>query len=367
MSKTVCFVDDKLRWDNFVTSHPEFALMQSWEWGEFKKELGWKVLRYGVEQNGKLVAGAQVKVKYFGFNLIGVAYIARGPIMNWQDEETARMLFDAIHAKMRRKHIIFLKIEPALDWSPETVQTLRNFGFRESRFRNQPQCTTIIDLRPEETTILARMHKSNRKNIKRSQRDGIVIRMGDESDLPIALDLLKHTAERKHFSEQSLDYYQKEWKLLSRSGNYKIHLAEYSRKVIAMSMDVIFGDRCFALHSGSLDEFNHLKANDLLIWHVIQWAKLKGCVAYDLWGVPDEIGDYMKRGEEIPIERKDGLWGVYYFKRGFGGTLSNYVGAWDFVYSNLFFRFMEMALRLIGSHENMIRLGGLFNRNDEIH
>ena len=67
----------------------------------------------------------------------------------------------------------------------------------------------------------------------------------------------------------------------------------------------------------------------LIQWEAIRWAKQKGCASYDLWGVPDD--------EEGNLEaqfsaRSDGLWGVYRFKRGFGGELMRTCGAWDKVY-----------------------------------
>lgn len=39
-------------WNAFAAREPSFALLQSWEWGEFKENLGWKVYRIAVlEQN----------------------------------------------------------------------------------------------------------------------------------------------------------------------------------------------------------------------------------------------------------------------------------------------------------------------------
>jgi peptidoglycan pentaglycine glycine transferase (the first glycine) len=69
-------------------------------------------------------------------------------------------------------------------------------------------------------------------------------------------------------------------------------------------------------------------------WAAIQWAKRHGATCYDLWGVPD--------AEEAQLEaeferRRDGLWGVYGFKRGFGGRVVRSVGAWDKVYNPLLY------------------------------
>ncbi|NIV29998.1 MAG: methicillin resistance protein, partial [Anaerolineae bacterium] len=53
---------------------------------------------------------------------------------------------------------------------------------------------------------------------------------------------------------------------------------------------------------------------------------------YDLWGVPDEDEATLEAGF---TKRNDGLWGVYRFKRGFGGRLVRTAGAWDLVYAPL--------------------------------
>ena len=61
-----------------------------------------------------------------------------------------------------------------------------------------------------------------------------------------------------------------------------------------------------------------------------QWARERGCLTYDLWGIPDEEEEVLER--EF-LKRSDGLWGVYRFKRGFGGQVMHYLGAYDYVYS----------------------------------
>jgi lipid II:glycine glycyltransferase (peptidoglycan interpeptide bridge formation enzyme) len=48
-----------------------------------------------------------------------------------------------------------------------------------------------------------------------------------------------------------------------------------------------------------------------------------------MWGVPDEELDYL---EAEFTSRKDGLWPVYRFKRGFGGELERSVGPWERIY-----------------------------------
>jgi lipid II:glycine glycyltransferase (peptidoglycan interpeptide bridge formation enzyme) len=61
-----------------------------------------------------------------------------------------------------------------------------------------------------------------------------------------------------------------------------------------------------------------------------------------LWGVPDYDEETL---EAQFTERQDGLWGVYRFKRGFGGQLTRTIGAWDRAYRPLRYRLYRWALR----------------------
>ena len=63
----------------------------------------------------------------------------------------------------------------------------------------------------------------------------------------------------------------------------------------------------------------------LIQWEAMRWARSVGCDEYDLWGVPDYDLDTLEANFS---NRSDGLWGVYRFKRGFGGELRRAVGPW---------------------------------------
>lgn len=61
----------------------------------------------------------------------------------------------------------------------------------------------------------------------------------------------------------------------------------------------------------------------------MKWAKSAGCETYDLWGIPDEEEETLETEFET---RNDGLWGVYRFKRGFGGKIMRSASAWEKIY-----------------------------------
>jgi len=74
------------------------------------------------------------------------------------------------------------------------------------------------------------------------------------------------------------------------------------------------------------------------IWAAIQWAKAQGCSRYDMWGVPDVPQERLEADFQ---EREEGLWGVYRFKRGWGGDIVRTVGSTDRVNNKLLYRLYQ--------------------------
>lgn len=348
---------ERKRWNAFVAQWHSFEIMQCYEWGIFKKVLGWKVVRLAVERDGAWVAGAQMLIKPLPLGLASIAYIPRGPLLHWEDIAAAQTLLPALHAAARKHRAISLKIEPAIPFSLEAHRQLQAYGFRRSPFNNQPQCTMLIDLTPDEDTILANMHKTTRYNIRHSARQGVVVREATVADLDTFFRLIKFTATQAGFPARSYDYYRQEWDTLAPQGYLKLFLAICGDEVLAARMPAVFGRQAATLHSGSFDVHRNLKPNELLMWASLQWAKAQGCTTYDVWGIPDEIGANLCQGQPLPENQTGGLWGVYQFKRGFGGSVAYSVGAYDFVYSPLLYELMNTAMAQLGSLEKLAQWG----------
>ena len=91
-------------------------------------------------------------------------------------------------------------------------------------------------------------------------------------------------------------------------------------------------------YGGSTEEGLKSGANHALQWQAIQWARERGCRLYDFWGVPDQLGLAAAAGDEAEralLEeqaRSDPLYGVFRFKKGFGGRVVRYLPAYDRVY-----------------------------------
>jgi lipid II:glycine glycyltransferase (peptidoglycan interpeptide bridge formation enzyme) len=102
----------------------------------------------------------------------------------------------------------------------------------------------------------------------------------------------------------------------------------------------------YYFYGASADEERNRKPTYPLQWEAIRWAQKKGCVEYDMWGIPDEAAGVEEDDAEA---REDGLWGVYRFKRGFGGTVRRAIQTYDRVYNPLLYKLYLRRLSSSGA------------------
>lgn len=335
---------DQAEWDARVAAAPQAHLLQSWAWGELKSRFGWHVQRVAVKG-----ACAQVLYRRLPAGLGSIAYVPKGPLLDFADAAAAGRLLDAIWPLARAQRAICLKIEPnVVDSGPTAgerplAERLAALGFRPSAQTVQPRRTLLVELDDEPDALLARMKQKTRYNIRLAGRRGVCVRAGHRDDLAAFYQLMRTTAERDGFGIHSQDYYESAHYLLVEPGLGRLLLAEHEGSLLAALVVMAFaGEACY-MYGASAEEGRNLMPTYLLQWESMVWAKEAGCQTYDLWGVPDEDEEALEAGF---VDRSDGLWGVYRFKRGFGGRLVRTAGAWDLVYAPLRYRLYHAALAL---------------------
>jgi len=304
-------------WSKFLTDHPGAHLLQSPQWGELKTSFGWEVERLSIEH-----AGAQVLFRRFPLGLT-LAYIPKGPIGEWLPH-----LLPELDALCRQRRAFVLKIEPDSVSDPTHTDRLKEHGFIPSPQTIQPRRTLIVDLEDDEDQILAHMHQKTRYNIRLASRKEIEVRPWD--DLESFGRMILKTAARDRFGVHVPAYYKRAYNLFHPSGECEVFVASYKNQPLAALMVFIQGTRSWYLYGASTTEHRNLMPNYLLQWEAMRWARSRGCTQYDLWGVPDEDLETL---ETRFTSRREGLWGVYRFKRGFGGDLVRTAGAWDRPYN----------------------------------
>jgi lipid II:glycine glycyltransferase (peptidoglycan interpeptide bridge formation enzyme) len=324
-------------WDGFNATHPDGHTLQSADWGQFKSEFGWQQQIIGVvDPSGQVVAGALILYKRVHRLLpVSVAYIPAGPLLPIEgtpDAAEARAaLWRGIDSAARRNAAAFLKVEPC-DWyreRPGLEALLRSNGFIQSRQTIQPPRTVVIDLDRAEDQILKGMNQSTRYKARIGPKKEVETRIGTAADLASFAALMGTTGQRDGFSVHEPAYYARAYQLFAPSGRCALILASYQGRDLAAVMVFRHGDKAYYLYGASSNEERDRMPTYVVQWAAIRWALAQGAKYYDFWGVPDAAPEVLEAEFE---KRRDGLWGVYGFKRGWGGRVVRSVGAWDKVY-----------------------------------
>ena len=324
---------DVAGWDSYLSRFPNAHILQSADWGELKAASGWEVRRLVAEK-----AGGQLLIRRLPYG-IKFAYLPKGPVgENWS------ALWPEVDRLCRQAGAIFLKVEPdAWDRSTEAANpVLPPDGFRPSGHAIQPMRTLTVDLSGDEIDILDRMKQKTRYNIRLALKRGIVVK--PSADLETFYHLMEITSRRDNFGVHQISYYQQTYDLFHPRGQCELLLAEFDREPVAALMVLARGRRAWYFYGASSEAHRELMPTYLIQWEAMRWARSSGCEEYDLWGVPD----YDQETLEADFSRRsDGLWGVYRFKRGFGGRLRRSAGPWDRVYNPFLYSLYSLWIKRI--------------------
>ena len=321
-------------WKDFLSKCPNANLLQTAAWGELKSDFGWETIRMAVvseERNW----GAQILFRNLplGFTL---AYLPKGPVLQEGDGSKdmsfpGQNFWAKVDQLCRSKRAVFLKVEPDLG-NNHGGRDLP-IGFRASPHAIQPLRTIVVDLQGSEDEILARMKQKTRYNIRLAAKKGVVIR--SSSDIEIFFRLMQTTSERDQFGIHNQEYYLRAFNLFKPENDCELLLAEYEGEPLAALMVFVAGERSWYLYGASASHHRDRMPTYLLQWEAMKWARKQGCTQYDLWGIPDYDQEVL---EGQFADRSDGLWGIYRFKRGFGGEIKRSAGPWDRVYQSIIYK-----------------------------
>ncbi|HUF37140.1 MAG TPA: peptidoglycan bridge formation glycyltransferase FemA/FemB family protein [Anaerolineales bacterium] len=325
-------------WNRTIETLPGAHLLQTGEWARLKSGFGWAPHhRIWPGPDGRAAAAAVTLVRRIPMGglaaRIAVAYVPKGPLLDWANAGLRKKVLADLVADARRKGALLLKIDPevvvgtgepgGLDDLPapvgvETVLALRKAGWIPVEDQVQYRNTVVIDLRPDEETLLERMKQKTRYNVRLAERRGVTIRPGTGADFDLLYRMYAETSVRDGFVIRDERYYKTLWKTLLEAGMLDPLVAEVDGDPVAAAAVARFGGTAIYLHGMSTGSHREKMPNHLLQWEAMRRARAAGCERYDLWGAPEQF------------EETDPLWGVYRFKEGFGGQVVRFIGAWDY-------------------------------------
>ena len=313
-------VDSQTAWQSQLLSLPAPHLLQTWTWGELKRRFGWSAERIVFQDGaGDPVAMAQVLTRTS--RGLKVAYCPKGPTLRWEDKNLRFEVLSQLVTRARSDGAFVLKIDPEVpydDGDGSAVESdLRSAGWRRASRQAQFRNTLLLDLRQDEESLLSGMKQKWRYNVRLAVRKGVTVRRGSHDDLALLYRMYAETSRRDGFVIRTRDYYLRAWGMFTEEGLALPLIAEVEGIPVAAQVIYRFGKTGWYLYGMSTNEHREKMPNHLLHWEAIKWARSQGCEVYDFVGAPEEL------------DERDPMWGVYRFKKGFGGEFVQTVGEWD--------------------------------------
>ena len=315
-------LSSRTRWNAALAKLPTAHVFQTWEWSMFKLRHGWQPDHYLWVGDDGPFAAASVLTRRLGHWLPAVMYVPQGPALDYGDTNLLGQVLDHLENTARKGRALFLKIDPDVQAGTSegksVVEMLRRRGWRPSNEQIQFRNTLLLDLTPSPDELLAAMKSKWRYNVRLAKRKGVTVRQGGLDDIPLLYRMYAETAGRAEFVIRPEDYYRDVWGAFIEAGLAQPLIAEVEGQPVAMVIIFQFAERAWYMYGASRTAHRDKMPNNLLQWEAMQWAREQGCTVYDMWGAPDEL------------DESDPMWGVYRFKKGFGGEFVRHIGAWDF-------------------------------------
>lgn len=369
----------------FIKNYKNSNFFQDNRMDNYSKLKGYISYYVGVEENESVVAAARLLAKKSKFGKYNFSS-PRGLLVDYNNFELLEFFVNNLKKYIKTKNGLVLKIDPYIIHksrdidgnetkkidNSNIVNNLKKLGFIHGGFTRgydlsgQGRWYFVLDLENKSLDDIQKGMKANHRNIiRKAEKYGVEIKQIEYNDLPTFKHITEDTSARIGFSDKSLVYYQtmydsfkdevkyliaylnvdkykeklkeeleinqNKYKLLSdtttgKAKELKItidglikrldesnHLKE-KQIPISCAMFMLYNGEVDYLFSGSLSEYKNLYAQYLIQWHMIKYAIESNYKKYNFFGISGIF------------DKKDSEYGVYEFKKGFGGVVEELIG-----------------------------------------
>lgn len=325
---TIKEINNKEEWENFLSYVEEKTFLQSWNWGEFQKKLGNKIWRFGIFDNGNLIAEfllVKIVAKRGRF-----LFIPHGPLLKEEGGklEILKTILEKLKEISAKEEIDFIRIAPLWERNEENKKIFKELGFKKAPIHMHPELSWVLNITKSEEELLMGMRKTTRYLIRQALKNNKieVIKSNNKDDIQRFYDLYEITRKRQHFVPFSQSYIEKEFESFISDNEIMIFLGKYKGDIVSGAIVIFWQDSAFYHHGASSLKYPKVPVSYLLQWEIIKEAKRRKLKKYNFWGIADIKGEHNSKNRELMNHPWRGL---TIFKMGFGGEKKPYVKTQD--------------------------------------
>jgi len=310
---------EKAEWDSFIESSNEVNPFLMVDFLELHNQKVCYIT--ALDEQGKLIGVIAGRVRgdkpIIGL-LSKILWLDSGPVVTHNDNSQKNRIKVALLESLIKecKKLGVIKITCSHWVREENPEIFTKAGFKKTTF-----ATFLIDLSLSEEELFSNLKRDNRRIIRNTLKENIRVFHYKGNKSLEYLDKLHelHTkiykrATTEHsdasMSLRSEDYIEKVLNLDSH-----LSIAVLDDQILAWMLMLPCGKGLFPYMAGRDVDFPLIYGvSTLLWWEIICFAKKAGFKIYDLGGAP------------VDPTKDDPAYGVYIFKKGFGGEYCKYYG-----------------------------------------
>jgi len=254
-------------WDDLVVSHPDYSFFHSSAWARVLFESYHYTPKYfTIINDGKLLA--LIPVMEVNSFLTG----KRGVSLPFTDY-CKPIIANGISFQNLLEHIIengkkcgwkSLELRSSSDLLPSTMPSITYLGH-------------TLGLDNGEQEVFSNFRDSTKRNAQKAVKEGVEVKIDHSLESVKEFYRLNCMTRREHgLPPQPFHFFKKIYDhVISRNLGFVI-LASYSGKNIAGAVYFHFGEKAVYKYGASDKKFQHLRANNLVMWEAIQWYSQNG-------------------------------------------------------------------------------------------
>ena len=358
--------DEHLAW---LRTQPSASFLQTPAWGEVKTD--WRHESVGWFEGETQVGSALVLYRDLPKVRRSLAYVPEGPCIDWSSPRLVEYL-RGLRDHVRAKGAFALRLGPPVPthrWHASTikaaisdpgttrydeatpdvtepvgtavVETLRRLGFRhlspdDGFAAGQPEYVFQVPLAGRsEADLLAGMNQLWRRNIKKTDKNGVTVRVGDASDIGTFHRVYLETADRDRFTPRGVEYFERMYRVMSAEDpdRIRVYLAEHEGDVVAATIWIRVGEHAWYSYGASTAAKRELQGSTAIQWRMMRDALAAGARVYDLRGITNTVAE-----DNAQI-------GLIRFKVGTGGEAVRLAGEWDLPLNRVLYTAFDLYLK----------------------
>ncbi|MFZ6034988.1 MAG: lipid II:glycine glycyltransferase FemX [Patescibacteria group bacterium] len=301
--------------------------LQTWQWGEARKDLGTGVVRLVEYANGDLENVFQVSLHPIPYSGLRLGYIPRSVL-------PSKAVMEFLKIWGRNNKVVFFKFEPYVEKENSPRSFFTDPDLVRSTHPLFTDWTQMLDLTPPESEILSKMHHKTRYNLRLALKKGVVVEEANNKEGFEAFQKLYfETTRRQKYLGHDYRYHKTVWEHM-KNGIAHILIAYYGNVPLAAYELFHFKKRLFYTYGGTSNEHRNLMASNLLMWETVRLGKKLGAEKLDMWGsLPPEY------------DQNNDWAGFTRFKSGYGTKFVEMVGSWDLVINPVLYKIYSLAYK----------------------